>query len=349
MLRYVRTAIPCFAVACALSLVLVSGGSPAPAGAAPTARPEVSRIEIYSAKDAQMAVQALIASNKGYFKDEGLEVDLKYYQSASEIPPGMIGGSIKIGLGGWVNPFQVAANDFPVKIVAQLADIAGTTQLVTKSQIKSAKDLEGKKVGMLNIPIIRRFLVDFAKVHQVDINRITVVNAPPSDAVTAFARGDVDAVLIWEPFTSEAIRMGGALMHTGVKSFIHGREGNYRVYFNYGVVFMADDFAKKNPRTVEAVLRAMARAQDLLAQPTSHDEVARIIAQPLGISSLDLTRRILRENVYTMQITPEWLKIMQQEIEFYVTAKMLKKSLDPKTLVDGSFLKRVRPDWVTAQ
>jgi len=77
--------------------------------------------------------------------------------------------------------------------------------------------------------------------------------------------------------------------------------------------------------------------------------VARIIAQPLGISSLDLTRRILRENVYSMQITPEWEKIMQQEIEFYVTAKMLKRTLDVKTLVDGSFLKKVRPDWVTAQ
>lgn len=349
MPTYFRAGILCLAAVCALSLVTLPGGSPAPAGAAAAAKPEVSRIEIYSAKDPQMAVQTLVAINKGYFKDEGLEVDLKYYQSASEIPPGMIGGSIKIGLGGWVNPLQVAANGYAVKIVAQLADIAGTTQLVTKSQIKTAKDLEGKKVGMLNIPIIRRFLVDFAKVHQVDINRITVVNAPPSDALTAFARGDVDAVLIWEPFTSEAIKMGGALMHTGVKSFIRGQEGDFRVYFNYGVVFMADDFVKKNPRTVEAFLRALARAQDLVAQPGNHDEVARIIAQPLGIASLDLTRRILRENVYSMQITPEWLKIMQQEIEFYVSAKMLKRSLDSKLLVDGSFLKRVRPDWVTVQ
>ena len=347
MSMYFRAGILWLAVVCASSLVALPGGSGAPAAA--TAKPEVSRLEVYSAKDPQMAVQTLVAINKGYFKDEALDVDLKYYQSASEIPPGMIGGSIKIGLGGWVNPMQVAANDYPAKIVAQLADIAGTTQLVTKAQIKTAKDLEGKKIGMLNIPIIRRFLVDFAKVHQVDINRITVVNAPPSDALTAFARGDIDAVLIWEPFTSEAIKMGGALMHTGVKSFIRGGEGNYRVYYNYGVVFMSEDFTRRNPRTVEAFLRALARAQDLVAQPGSHDEVARIIAQPLGISSLDLTRRILRENLYSMQITPEWEKIMQQEIDFYVTAKMLKRTLDVKTLVDGSFLKKVRPDWVTAQ
>lgn len=326
---------------------LSSGGSAALAAPGAT-KPELSAVEVYSAKDAQMAVQTLVAIHKGFFKDEGLEVALKFYQSASEIPPGMVGGSIKIGLGGWVNPMQVAATDYPVKIVAQLADIAGTTQLVAKSHIQTARDLEGKKVGMLNIPIIRRFLVDFARVHQVDFTKITIVNALPSDALTAFARGDIDAVLIWEPFTSEAIKMGGALMHTGVRSFMRGREGNYRVYFNYGVVFMAEDFIRRNPRTVEAYLRALAKAQDILAQPERYDEVARIIIQPLGISSLDLTRRILRENVYSMKITPEWLKIMQQEIDFYVSERMLRKSLDAKTLVEGSLLKKVRPDWVTA-
>lgn len=341
----VRAGLLCLAVVCALGAVTAAGGPPATTAAA--AKPEVSRVDVYSAQDAQMAVQALVAVNKGYFKDEGLDVGLKYYQSASEIPSGMIGGSIKVGLGGWVNPMLVAANDYPVKIVAQLSDIAGTTQLVTKSRITTAKGLEGRKIAMLNIPIIRRFLVDFAKVHQVDFNRITIVNAGPSDALSAFSRGDVDAVLIWEPFTSEAVRMGGALMHTGVKSFIHGEEGAYRVYYNYGVVFMAEDFVKRNPRTVEAFLRALARAQDVVAQPGNHDQVARIIAGPLGISSLDLTRRILRENIYSMKLTPDWLKTMQQEIDFYVSARMLKKALDARTLVEGDILKRVRPEWVT--
>ena len=343
----VRAGMLCLAVFCALAPVNVAGRLAATAAA--TAKPELSRVDVYSAQDAQMAVQALVALNKGYFKDEGLDVSLKYYQSASEIPSGMIGGSIKIGLGGWVNPMLVAANDYPVKIVAQLSDIAGTTQLVVKSRIQTAKELEGKKIGMLNIPIIRRFLVDFAKVHQVDFTRITIVNVGPSDALSAFARGDVDGVLIWEPFTSEAVRMGGALMHTGVKSFIRGQEGDYRVYYNYGVVFMAEDFVKRNPRTVEAFLRALVKAQDVVAQPGNHDEVARMIADPLKISSLDLARRILRENTYSMKITPDWLKIMQQEIDFYVSAKMLKKTLDAKSLVDGEILKRVRSGWVMIQ
>jgi NitT/TauT family transport system substrate-binding protein len=308
------------------------------------ARPELGRIEVYSAKDAQMATQALIAMQKGYFKDEGLEVDLKFYQAANEIPPGMIGGSIKIGLGGWVNPMQVAANDYPVKIVAPLSDIAGTTQLVAKPGVKSAKDLEGKKIAMLNIPIIRRFLEDFAKTHGADISKITVVNTQPTDSMTAFAKGDVDAILIWEPFTTRAIRdNGGVLMHTGVRSFIPGREGTYRVYYNYGVVFMAEDFIQKNPETTRAFLRGLVKAQDFLAQPGNRDEAAQIVAQPLGMP-VDLARQILGENEYFMKITPEWLTVMQQEIAFYVRAKMLKKPVDPKVLVDGTVLRKIRPD-----
>lgn len=310
------------------------------------AKPELSRIEVYSAKDAQMATQALVAISKGYFKDEGLEVDLKYYQAASEIPAGMIGGSIKIGLGGWVNPMQVAANDYPVKVVAPLSDIAGTTQLVVKPAIKNAKDLEGKKLAMLNIPIIRRFLEDFSKVHGADIAKISVVNTQPSDSLTAFAKGDVDAVLIWQPHTTRAIRdSGGVLMHTGVRSFIPGREGSYRVYYNYGVVFMAEDFIQKNPNTTEAFLRALVKAQDYLVQPGNRNEVAQIIAQPLGMPA-DIARQVLGENEYFMKITPEWLRIMQQEVAFYVNAKMLKKAVEPKTLVDGSVLRKIRADLV---
>jgi NitT/TauT family transport system substrate-binding protein len=329
----------------ALSLV---AGFLALALAAPTvqAKPEIGRVEVYSAKDAQMAAQALIATHKGYFKEEGLDVDLKFYQSANEIPPGMIGGSIKIGLGGWVNPMQVAANDYPVKVVAPLSDIAGTTQLVVKPAIKSAKDLEGKKLAMLNIPIIRRFLEDFAKAHGADIAKITVVNTQPSDSLTAFAKGDVDAVLIWQPHTTRAIReSGGVLLHTGVRSMIPGREGSYRVYYNYGVVFMAEDFIQKNPNTTEAFLRGLVKAQDFLAQPANRAEAAQIIAQPLGMP-VDIARQVLGENEYFMRITPEWLGIMQQEVAFYVNAKMLKKAVDPKTLVDGTTLRRVRPDLV---
>jgi NitT/TauT family transport system substrate-binding protein len=310
------------------------------------AAPELGRIEVYAAKDAQMATQALIASQKGYFKEEGLDVDLKYYQAASEIPAGMIGGSIKIGLGGWVNPMQVAANDYAVKVVAPLSDIAGTTQLVVKPSIKTAKDLEGKKIAMLNIPIIRRFLEDFAKVHGADIAKITVVNTQPSDSLTAFAKGDVDAVLIWQPHTTRAIKeSSGVLLHTGVRSYIPGQEGSYRVYYNYGVVFMAEDFIQKNPATTEAFLRGLVKAQDFLAQPANRAEAAQIIAQPLGMP-VDLARQVLGENEYFMKITPEWLKIMQQEVAFYVNAKMLKKPVEARTLVDGTVLRKIRPDLV---
>ena len=310
------------------------------------AAPEIPRVEVYSAKDAQMATQALIASQKGYFKEEGLEVDLKYYQAASEIPAGMIGGSIKIGLGGWVNPMQVAANEYPVKVVAPLSDIAGTTQLVVRPTIKAAKDLEGKKLAMLNIPIIRRFLEDFARVHGADVTKITVVNTQPSDSLTAFAKGDVDAVLIWQPHTTRAIReSGGVLLHTGVQSHIPGREGAYRVYYNYGVVFMAEDFIRKNPNTTEAFLRGLVKAQDFLAQPANRTEAASIIAQPLGMP-VDIARQVLGENEYFMRITPEWLRIMQQEIAFYVNAKMLKKAVEPSTLVDGGALRKIRADLV---
>jgi hypothetical protein len=37
---------------------------------------------------------------------------------------------------------------------------------------------------------------------------------------------------------------------------------------------------------------------------------------------------------------------MQQEVAFYVNAKMLKKPVVPATLVDGTILRKIRADLV---
>ena len=63
-----------------------------------------------------------------------------------------------------------------------------------------------------------------------------------------------------------------------------GREGKKRLDGIYAAVFARDDFVAKNPRTVEAALRALKNAAEWLE--ANHDAAAEIVAKEINIPKL---------------------------------------------------------------
>ena len=72
--------------------------------------------------------------------------------------------------------------------VEKLRDPTAETSPTRRARLAPPPSLEGKTVARLNIPIIRRFLEDFSRVHGADIGKISVVNTQPSDSLTAFGK-----------------------------------------------------------------------------------------------------------------------------------------------------------------
>ncbi|UUZ92015.1 ABC transporter substrate-binding protein [Paenibacillus sp. P25] len=112
------------------------------------------------------------------------------------------------------------STNVPVKIVAPLAQIAGTQAVVgsKKLELKSAKDLEGKTIGIPNGADVKIAIQNMGKELGVDVNKIKYVNLAPSDAVVALQKGDIDAMACWEPFITKAIQGGGKFLFSGTKS-----------------------------------------------------------------------------------------------------------------------------------
>jgi ABC-type nitrate/sulfonate/bicarbonate transport system substrate-binding protein len=79
--------------------------------------PELTNLEIWTSRDTQQGGLPLVAAKKGFFVKNGLNVTVHFVSSGSEIPSGMIGGSIPIAVASWVNPMQMTANGFPTKIL----------------------------------------------------------------------------------------------------------------------------------------------------------------------------------------------------------------------------------------
>jgi NitT/TauT family transport system substrate-binding protein len=316
-------------------------------GLAAAAAPERKSLDVHTARDAQLASQLVIGQTKGFFREHGLEVQIKYFTAGSEIPPGMAAGSIVMASAGAPNAISLAASNFPMRVIAQIADIAGAQGVVVRPQagIRVPKDLEGKRMGIVKAGPALDLFGRFSRTYGVDQSKITMANMLPPDLLTAFVKGDIDAYAVWEPYLTRGEQVGGKLLHTGTQSYIPGAEGPKRIFSMACVLFTLESFLKENPNTTVALLRGLRQAQQFLDDPANAEAVLDILSAPLNIPKADL-RKIMGRNRYQLQIDQALLDSMDGQTEFLHSIGFLRGAPKARTYVEPRFLREVDPALV---
>ncbi len=317
-------------------------------GLAAAQAPERKSLDVHTARDAQLASQLVIGQTKGFFRAHGLDVQIKYFTAGSEIPPGMAAGSIVMASAGAPNAISLAATNFPMKVIAQIADISGAQGVVVRPQagIRVPKDLEGKKMGIVKAGPALDLFGKFSRAYGVDQNKITMANMLPPDLLTAFAKGDIDAYAVWEPYLTRGEQLGGKVLHTGTQSYVPGAEGPKRIFSMACVLFTLESFIKQNPNTTVALLRGLKQAQQFLADPANTEAVLDILTEPLNIPKADL-RKIMARNRYQLQIDQTLLGSMDGQTEFLHSIGFLRSAPKARSYVEPRFLREVDSALVT--
>lgn len=215
-----------------------------------------------------------LAALKGYFKDEGLDVKLETVAGAAAAVPKLISGDLQFTYGSYVPVFQSQAKgvgDF--KFVAdsyQTADNIFMIMIPKDSTIKDPKDLAGKKIATNTRNSITDLLAKSAmETAGVDIKNIDWPEIPFPDMGAALADHRVDAAVILEPYVTLAERSSGAM------PILDTSMGPTKDFPISGYTATAD-FVKKNPKTTEAVRRALIRASEAARdRPTLEDAVVQ--------------------------------------------------------------------------
>ncbi len=328
-----------------LVAALVVGGALGAATPA-VAQLESRTIDVYTSKDPQLACQLEVALEKGYFKAEGLEVNIKYVSGGGEIPPAMAAGSIKLAIAAHNNALNVITRDFPVKVVGTVNDISGALGLAVRNalNVRKPKDLEGKKIGTFVYGGTMDFLAKMSARHGIDRSKLTIVNLQPPDLAPAFARGDIDGALIWEPHLTRTAHQGGTVMLTGAEASFPEKKETYRLWGMPIVIFAAQDFVDKNPNTVVALLRGLSKGHEFLMG--SRAEAVEILARKLSIQKDELTEMVGR-NRYTMKIDQAFLSELDSTAESLLAAKQIPKAPKATSYTITTLMRKARPDWVT--
>ena len=134
-----------------------------------------------------------------------------------------------------------------------------------KENITSIEQLRGKKVAAFKPTGTFAMLLAYMKaIYSVDAQQFfNIVPAPPPQIVQAFARGDVDAAVIWEPFVSKLVAdYGGKILATYQELW---KKWSRHVGSNGVMIVYAAraKWAREHPDLVEKLLTARSMAAKL--------------------------------------------------------------------------------------
>ncbi|GAC1341888.1 MAG: hypothetical protein NVSMB18_14900 [Acetobacteraceae bacterium] len=310
---------------------------------------ETRTVEIAGVRDPQLGAQLAIGDAYGYFRDEGLDINLHWNQSAADTLTTMASG-VPVGVGGIFSQVVFAGQKLPIKTITALADISETQGFVISPGIKlnSPKDLEGKKLAFTQGNSQVLLLAKLAKDFGFDTANVTLVNMQPSEGVVAAAKGDVQGLLGWQPNLYRLEKLGGTMYANGTTLYVTGKEQKLGyddwLQYNHSVLLASQDWIDHKPNTLQALLRALKKATDLLA--SDRPKALAAMKDKLKIDA-DALEVMATANKYKLGIDDRLAKSLAFQADWAMQIKRVTVPITPADAFAPGILAAVDPSLVS--
>ncbi len=254
------------------------------------------KIDIPALDGALCGAPIYIAYEKGFFAEEGFDVNLISADFETR-KIGLNNGTIPI-VNGDFQFFPSIEQGVKVKVVDGLHN--GCIKFVVRpdSDIKTAKDLKGKKIGVDEIGGTPHQVAS-VWVEQAGISALQedgeVTFLPFSDGnleLEALYSGQIDVAAMWDPLGSVAEKAGKAKVIFDL-STDPAFAGKYCCF-----LYASDKVLKDEPEKISALLRALQKAQDWISN--NPDETVDIIIKGKysQIDDKDLAVELVKSYTY---------------------------------------------------
>jgi NitT/TauT family transport system substrate-binding protein len=204
-----------------------------------------------------------VALDKGYYKSEGLEVELAEGSGAQTVLKLLASGNEKFGYGPAVSAAQAVSQGLPVKVVA-LYQTRAPMGVISFPDVplKSPKDLEGKRLAISVGETFGDMLGPFTRINKVDLDKIQRIQMDASARTSQFLTRKIDVLSVY--LSNELPQLE---KRAGVKFNVMG-VSEFGLNLLGASIIVANAFAEQHPQTVERLLRATAKGyRDAIADP----------------------------------------------------------------------------------
>jgi NitT/TauT family transport system substrate-binding protein len=266
-----------------------------PAGAQD--KPEMPNVRLaVGGKSAIFYLPLSITERLGYFRDSGLEVEIADVQSGARALQSLVGGSAEVGVGTFDHTIQMQSKGQPVVAVTQYGHYPGFVLATIASKsiaYRGPQSLKGLTIGVTSPGSSTHFMAAYMLVRsglKAD-DASFVGTGVTSTAVAAARRADIDAIVSSDPMIS-LMQSEGLVKVVADTRTPEGTQAVYGGPYPGGVVYTTADFIAKNPRTVQAIVTAFARALKWMSAHPAED-IATAVPQEYALGNREVYVRAL--------------------------------------------------------
>jgi NitT/TauT family transport system substrate-binding protein len=326
-----------------LKMLLAAASATGLLAASAEAQKPLDKVKVALARSVSNGAM-LIAIEKGYFKEAGIDVEMQDIDTAADALSLVAQGQLQIvGAGVSAGYFNAVDRGLPVTItISRVAFPAGHNLMIRpdlKDEIKSMKDMKGRNIASNGPGSISTYEIGkMLEPHGLTLNDVNIKIFPFPQYAVAFANKAVDAGLVIPPWTVAYEKQGIALPFGDADKLV---PGPVTISVNYANT----DWLAKNTDVANRFYLAYLRGGREWCQGYHGAPVRKDIIDVLIKSKVE-TRREVLDGFWTARPIDGRVneKSMLDVQKFYLDQKMIKKTFPIDKLVDYSFV-----DWATKQ
>jgi NitT/TauT family transport system substrate-binding protein len=272
-----------------------------------------------------------VAQDKGYYKDEGLEVTLDQGNGSGAGVPLVANGTYDAAFGDINALIELAAkkpDDAPIAVYVMFNQPPFTVAVKADSPIKSPKDFEGKTLGGAANDGALKLFPALCKLTKIDCTKVNITNMQPNLREQMLMQGQVDGVFGYV----NTIRFSARLMGVDDSKLRYINYGDYGMDLYSNAIIVSKKLVKENPKAVAGLVRAINKG--LLDSLKDIDASVAAVAKREPLIKIPVEKDRFVATLQSEMNHPEIAKIGLGNVD----PERLKKSID--ILVDANNLPR---------
>lgn len=283
-----------------------------------------------------------IAVEKGFFKERGLNLDIKIFSANADSNAAFAAGRLN-GLAPVTSEAVLIASqgrDFRIIMVQDIS--LGADGILARKSIADIKNLKGKRIGVDKGSVSHFFLLQVLSEAGLSEKDVTLVAMTPEAAAAAYQTGKIEAAVTYSPFLEQAnaAQKDGRVIYDSAKM-----PGAIADLFAFETKFL-----EANPKAGEAFVRGVLKGLEFLNN--NRPEGLAIAAKRLNIKPEELDENLKVLKLPDLQANLDMLANPQSQLYlgkrmadmaiFLQAQKQISKVPDLTKLLEPKYLKAVQ-------